>query len=248
MKPESVVSASAYLLFYRRRSDRPLGGKILEQITESSMRSMTASESESEWESSSPSGDAKRLGGSSRNGSSSALTGVGAAHRAGDGGLQTGAENNEDESSSGDDIFSTSRQEGMNMDNDYGLGAGALTDPLHFSHDQDMWSFDRLPNAHHQSSQVTAAPPASISDGEPGGDLFEDDASNRAVDGGESSDPDLRLASLTDGAGDFASTTTPMDTSDQVQDIPPPLDADDSEDLDVVELKVNDEDEKMHSE
>lgn len=32
VKPESVVTRSAYLLFYRRRSDKPLGGPLLEEV------------------------------------------------------------------------------------------------------------------------------------------------------------------------------------------------------------------------
>ncbi|KAB8079304.1 hypothetical protein BDV29DRAFT_164785 [Aspergillus leporis] len=98
--PQSVVTSAAYLLFYRRRSDRPLGGKILEEITEASTRPASEAGSSSESRGQSPSGDGRRLGGSSRNGSSSVLTGVGAAHQAGDGGLPTGTQaKNGDETS-----------------------------------------------------------------------------------------------------------------------------------------------------
>ncbi|KAL2820870.1 hypothetical protein BDW59DRAFT_112294 [Aspergillus cavernicola] len=89
--PESVVTSSAYLLFYRRRSERPLGGKILQEVTESSTRPASeASDSPRESRGPSPSGEGRRLGVSSRNGSSSALAGVGAAHQLGDGGLRIG--------------------------------------------------------------------------------------------------------------------------------------------------------------
>ncbi|KAL2002392.1 hypothetical protein VTN02DRAFT_60 [Thermoascus thermophilus] len=86
--PQKVVTSAAYLLFYRRRSDRPLGGKILEEITESSTRAAADSDSQADSRGQSPSGEGRRLGGSSRNGSSSALAGVGAAHQAGVGGLR----------------------------------------------------------------------------------------------------------------------------------------------------------------
>lgn len=36
-KPESVVTRAAYLLFYRRRSDKPLGGPFLEELVQSEM-------------------------------------------------------------------------------------------------------------------------------------------------------------------------------------------------------------------
>ncbi|KAK5078953.1 hypothetical protein LTR64_002627 [Lithohypha guttulata] len=79
--PEVVVQKNAYLLFYRRRSEDPLGGPNLEKIL-----SEVDSEENLETQSrdASPSGEGQRLGGSSHNGSSSAL--VGQAHRVGDGG------------------------------------------------------------------------------------------------------------------------------------------------------------------
>lgn len=203
------------------------------------------------------SGEAQQLDGSSRNGSSSALIAAGAAPRADDGGAAAENENNYYEEqyeppfqhvNSEDD-----EEEGMHMDTEYGIASGTISDA--FQHDTDYWSFDRASNAH-LSSQMTAAPPGSLSDGEYQYDndngLFDDTASDRAVDGDDnsgsasSSVPDLRLASLTDGAGDSFAPNTPMDTS--MADIPPPLDADDSEELDVVELRVNDdndEDEKV---
>lgn len=210
------------------------------------MRRLMGSDSDSDWESTGPAGEAQHLDSSSRNGSSSFLAGVGAARRAADGGQAAESNEEGDEFSSGDDIYdSAAQQEGMSLDNSY-YQTG--TDPYHtFNNDPGLWSFDRVADAHQQSWQETAAPPGSISEGEQHGDLFEDDgASNRAVDGGETSDADMRLASLTDGAADSGPPATPMDTSGSVQDIPPPLDADDSEDLDVVELKVND-DERMQT-
>lgn len=140
-------------------------------------------------------------------------------------------------SSEDGDIFgNTDAQEGMNNENDYYTGT---SDEYRFSHhDSGMWSFQRAPNAH-LSSQMTAAPPVSLSDGDDGdSDLFDDAASDRAVGGGDpgAGDPDLGLASLTDGAADSYAPTTPMDTT--IENIPPPLDADDSDEMEVVELRV----------
>ncbi|KKK14034.1 putative ubiquitin C-terminal hydrolase, partial [Aspergillus rambellii] len=245
--PQSVVTSSAYLLFYRRRSDRPLGGKILEEITESSTRpGSEGSDSQEESRGPSPSGEGRRLGGSSRNGSSSALAGVGAAHQLGDGGLRIGTQMK----SRDDDIppeYSnspsygerslgrTNRLEGMNFD-DEDFGSGALANSFR-SPSPPSWSFKRVTDAH-SALQITTELPGPISDDE---DLLDDDASNKAVGGGDISDSELRLASLTDsppGQGPVF-PGTPMDES-SIRDIPP-LDVDDDDDLPVVELRVPDE-------
>lgn len=264
------MSPSAYLLFYRRRSDRPLGGKILEQITvdsrrdiENELRSDSDSDFDSEKETSSTTGEARRLGDFSRNGSPSASAGAGAAHRAGDGGVQAeaadddddddddddGKDNDKDSCSSDDILGNPDAQQGMNHNNGDDTGHGTLSEPFAAPQEDDR-QLDKVSHAHESSSQVTAAP-ASISDGENNG-LFEDedddDASNRADDGGDdSSDPDYQLESLgsfTDGAADSDATfaaSGPVETR-----IPPPLEADDEDDMAVVELTV-DQDEKLHS-
>lgn len=70
-----MVSAAAYLLFYRRRSSEPLGGPRLQEIINS-----YDTRSADDEDNFSGSGEGRRLGGdSSLHGSSSALTGVGAA-------------------------------------------------------------------------------------------------------------------------------------------------------------------------
>ncbi|KAE8356359.1 ubiquitin carboxyl-terminal hydrolase [Aspergillus coremiiformis] len=246
--PQSVVTPAAYLLFYRRRSDRPLGGKVLEEITESSTRPASETGSPSESRGQSPSGDGQHLGGSSHNGSSSVLTGVGAAHRAGDGGSQTGtqarngdeasrSEHNNSPTSGEKSIDREHRLEGMSFD-EIEFGDGAQSDPFRFP-SAPSWSFNRVSDAHGRS-QMTTALPGSTSDDD---DLLDDDASNKAVGGGDFSDSDLRLASLADSPGPGAVYPgTPMEET-PIQDIPPPLDADDDDDeLPVVELRVNDED------
>ncbi|THC95400.1 hypothetical protein EYZ11_005124 [Aspergillus tanneri] len=248
MDPQSVVTSSAYLLFYRRRSDRPLGGKILEEITESSTRQGSESDSTSESRGQSPSGDGLRLGGSSLNGSSSASAGVGAAHQSGDGGLRVGAhgKNGGDESPPEYSNDLTSREksfggdnrlEGMNFDEDE-PSDGAQSNPFRFP-SPPSWSFNRVLEAH-GPSQMTTTLPGSTSD-----DDLDDDASNKAVGGEDMSDSDLRLAALTDSPGPGAAYPgTPMEET-SFQDIPPLLEAnddDDDDDLPVVELRVNDED------
>lgn len=83
--PSRVVSQSAYLLFYRRRSDGPLGGPRFKQI----LHDWDNPPEPSEDEVSESGEDQGLVGNSSLRGSSSALTGVGAAHhhqnRGGDG-------------------------------------------------------------------------------------------------------------------------------------------------------------------
>lgn len=85
--PSRVVTASAYLLFYRRRSSEPLGGKIVREIVES-FDPVSSDEDDS--------GEGSRLDAtnSSQHGSSSALTGVEAVHHqpdhsSEDGGVRT---------------------------------------------------------------------------------------------------------------------------------------------------------------
>ena len=79
--PQKVVTKAAYLLFYRRRSDRPLGGPFLEKIVDDANR---ADESDDESQpgsrnvSPSAAGEGRRLDDYSLNGSSSASRGVGA--------------------------------------------------------------------------------------------------------------------------------------------------------------------------
>ncbi|PYH49149.1 putative ubiquitin-specific protease UBP12 [Aspergillus saccharolyticus JOP 1030-1] len=249
LDPQSVVTPSAYLLFYRRRSERPLGGKVLEEITEASTRPGSEADSQSESRGPSPSGEGRRLGGSSRNGSSSALAGVGAAHQSGDGGLQTGTQvKSGDEDSPPEysnspsygerSMDKTGRLEGMDFE-DEAFGHGPQPSP--FRHvDPPSWSFSHISDAH-GPLQMTAAQRGSTSDD----DLLDDDDSNKAVGGGDVSDTDLRMAALTDSPeGGLGLPGTPMDET-PFQELHPfggDGDEDDEDDLPVVELQVNDED------
>lgn len=81
--PRSVVTSAAYLLFYRRRSDRPLGGPRLQELLESSNHAGADSDAAAGSRDSSPvAGEGRRLGDSSHNGLSSAYT-AGPGHRVG---------------------------------------------------------------------------------------------------------------------------------------------------------------------
>lgn len=71
-----VVSSSAYLLFYRRRSDVPLGGPRFQEIFNRYDNPNDASDDDESGE------DQGLAGNSSHHGSSRALTGVGAARQA----------------------------------------------------------------------------------------------------------------------------------------------------------------------
>ncbi|EZF61236.1 sorting nexin-41 [Trichophyton rubrum D6] len=154
--PSSVVTSAAYLLFYRRRSDVPLGGSFLARLTEQA-HDRTSDDSGSESGSGngasgsgicgggggSGSGEGKRLGGLSRNGSSGALHGAAATRQSGDGGLPTDEEvevtgsgeagpdeDDEEEEEEGDEGFSSVR---------FHAGSAMYAQ-------QPSWSYDRLAN------------------------------------------------------------------------------------------------------
>lgn len=75
--PNNVVTSAAYLLFYRRRSDHPLGPPYIQKITEQFRNPNSDSEVEGEESDDinafKGAGNGQRLGDSSRNGSSSAF-------------------------------------------------------------------------------------------------------------------------------------------------------------------------------
>ncbi|KAF4635752.1 hypothetical protein G7Y89_g2337 [Cudoniella acicularis] len=73
--PKAVVTQSAYLLFYRRRSEVPLGGPRFQDIIRK-----YDNDSDSLEDDATGSGEDRGLVGNTFRGSSSALTGVGAAH------------------------------------------------------------------------------------------------------------------------------------------------------------------------
>lgn len=148
-----MQSSHAYLLFYRRRSDQPLGGPVLQNIInkfKNGEKDSTADNSRS----GSPSGDGKRLGGSFHNGSSSASAAVGAARQTGGGG--SGAATPETTKSSDEE-----NEESHN--------------PLDAIFSAPSWSFDRPGGL----GEMTSVRPASPDEDN---DLFGDNDSNVAVD------------------------------------------------------------------
>lgn len=147
-----MQSSHAYLLFYRRRSDQPLGGPVLRNIINKFKNGEKDSTAENS-RSGSPSGEGKRLGGSFHNGSSSASAGVGAARRAGGGG--SGAATPETKSSDDEN------EESHN--------------PLDEMFSAPSWSFDRAGGL----GEMTSIRPASPDEDN---DLFGDNDSNVAVD------------------------------------------------------------------
>lgn len=239
-----MVSPRAYLLFYRRRSDGPLGGPVIQDMVKSYKEPSAEGDSCGQ----SPSGEGHRLGGSSRTGSSSALAGAGAAHQAGDGGLRAGALATKDEPDSDDNLADSEagragRLEGMHFTDDGdGSELDAETPQLDDSFSifkKPSWSFGRVHEAH-DLSQMTAPPPGSSSnDARDNDDLFDDNVSNVAVGDAEMDDLDSRLLELNDSP-----PTGQPGTS--FEDVPPLLKEDSDDELPVVELRVGD-DEKVVS-
>ncbi|KAI4198856.1 MAG: hypothetical protein LQ350_005005 [Teloschistes chrysophthalmus] len=218
--PGAAVTSAAYLLFYRRRSEQPLGGPFFERIMNGSDES--AAESDANADSAFPPGEGKRLDGSSHNGSSSALRGVGAAHQVGGGGdaltaRRTGVD---------DDLPSYPGQE-MELDEGVADIYGPLShigqSPIH-----ESWSFSRLPNEQEQL-QVIRAPAASEDGGEDGGseNLF-DGESTKAASSPPSEDAD-RLAEFADDEGTTSGAFGPAIRSDTPLQVEPPLLNDDDE-------------------
>lgn len=156
-KDESVITSAAYLLFYRRQSTTSLGGPFFDRILSATHDSSSASQANSRAASpSAPSGEGKRLDDSSRNGSSSALRGVGAAHQAGGGGpvgqaaMTTRMDDDEEElppySAVNMADISPDRPSGSMDVDDEGID---LNDAPHirggsFSYGSTSWSFDQL--------------------------------------------------------------------------------------------------------
>ncbi|KAL8775233.1 MAG: hypothetical protein Q9209_000239 [Squamulea sp. 1 TL-2023] len=219
--PQNVVSTAAYLLFYRRRSDHPLGGPFLESIMSGAEDS--AADSQPTSDTASPAGEGKRLDDFSRNGSSSALRGVGAAHQAGGGGggrivRRTGVD---------DDLPSYPGIEAPeatleSMDLDEGIadiyaplnpmspyGSGGI---------HQSWSFSQLENNENQL-QIVRAPAASENNSEE--NLFDGDSTKAATS--PSSEAGDRLAEFADDEGTTSGAFGPTSRGDTPLQVGPPL-------------------------
>ncbi|KAF2205264.1 cysteine proteinase [Delitschia confertaspora ATCC 74209] len=97
--PNRVITAAAYLLFYRRRSETPLGPPYLQKIVDNAWNRYSDEVADGQGfqnnlrnPSRSPAGNDLRLGDSSRNGSSSAGTGAAVAPLRGGGSISELAE------------------------------------------------------------------------------------------------------------------------------------------------------------
>lgn len=244
--PQVVVTAAAYLLFYRRRSTHPLGGPFFEQLVASP--SQPSSQSQPASRTSSPAGEGKRLDDSSRNGSSSAFTGAEAIHQLGDGGLaaagtaqrRTGVD---DElpcySENNVDTLVHSTLESMEVDDgDEGIAdmSGASFNLAQGTHQR--WSFSNLSNTGDDTSILTqrvAAPPGSEGDTE---DLFDDDSTKA---NNSPSDDGRRLADFVDDDGTTSGAFGPFQPgSSPVPELPPPIEDFEEEELAVAEVRLTD--------
>ncbi|OKL63316.1 hypothetical protein UA08_01805 [Talaromyces atroroseus] len=217
INPSKVISTAAYLLFYRRRSETPLGGKLLQEITEASTRA-DSEDNQDDSRTGSPSGEGRRLVDSSRNGSTSALAAVGAVHQAGDGGLPAGLQvrSVEVDSSGGEDNELPPYQK-------YNHHHHQQQQQAKFSlTDRPAWSFDNI-----------SGPPVSDDDGLFDDDDDDDNDSNKAVGGGDMSDLEQHFGGE---AGDGGRTNFHSITEDTGAA------SDGDEDLPVVELRVNEDD------
>jgi len=259
--PKVVVTSAAYLLFYRRRTDGTLGGSFFERLLYPSDGDNPESQPTSRAPS--PAGEGKRLDGSSRNGSSSALRGVGAAHQAGVGGAtnvtvvstRTGVDDELPAYSTDDPTRNTVNPQelagdalqSMEMDGDGEIdeGLGDMStelsypgqwSPVNYATEQN-WSF-----GNYRRSQVTTIPPNSDVGDE---DLFGGDNSSTKVANSSVSDTgEDRMADFGDDVGTTSGVFgTPDPESMPLLDVPPAME----EELEqpVAEVMLEDEGYKM---
>ncbi|KAL8949676.1 MAG: hypothetical protein Q9222_004237 [Ikaeria aurantiellina] len=220
--PQHVVSSAAYLLFYRRRSEHPLGGPYFESIVNGSEDSPADSQTPSD--AASPPGEGKRLDDSSRNGSSSALRGVGAAHQTGGGGdgvtaRRTGVDDDlPTYSGQGSDGGHETTLETMDLDE----GIGGIYAPIsHYPNGQfhQSWSFSNLPNDGQEQIQVVRAPVASEDGSEE--NLFDEDSTKAATS--PASEVGDRLAEFADDEGTTSGAFGPTIRGDTPVQVESPL-------------------------
>ncbi|KAL8655805.1 MAG: hypothetical protein Q9226_002899 [Calogaya cf. arnoldii] len=238
--PQNVVSNAAYLLFYRRRSDHPLGGSFFESIMSGAEESTGDSQPTSDT--ASPAGEGKRLDGSSRNGSSSALRGVGVAHQAGGGGdeltvRRTGVDD-ELPSYPGKDA-----QDGTleSMDLDEGIADiyAPLNPPSPFGSGgiHQSWSFSQLEN-NESRFQVVRAP--AVSENNSDENLFEGEGDSTKAATSPSSEVGDRLADFADDEGTTSGAFGPTVRGDTPLQVEPPLINEDDEPVVEVTLPEGD--------
>ena len=153
VEPRKVVTPAAYILFYRRRSDKPLGGPLFDQLLGSHSDSLNGSSSGSR--ATSPSGEGRRLDDSSRNGLSSALPEAEAVHQAGGGGFTGVAQRmalDDDDPRREDGEHETLEEldEGVDLTHDT---IDARVGRMWYDHDNN-WSFDNIPEVNDRPPPV----------------------------------------------------------------------------------------------
>ncbi|KAL8702608.1 MAG: hypothetical protein Q9201_004214 [Fulgogasparrea decipioides] len=229
--PQTVVTGAVYLLFYRRRSEHPLGGPFFERIMNGSEES--AADSDPTTDSAFSPGEGKRLDGSSRIGSSSALRGVGAAHQAGGGGggitaRRTGVDDDLP-SYPGPEIDEATEPTLETMDLDEGIAD--IYEPLNRYSPvlRESWSFSQLRDDTEQLQVVRA--PAASEDGS-GENLFDGDSTKAASS--PPSEVGDRLAEFADDEGTTSGAFGPTIRGDTPLQVEPPLMND--EDIPVAEV------------
>lgn len=179
----------------------------------------------------SPTGEGKRLDGSSRIGSSSALRGVGAAHQAGGGGdgvmgKRTGVDDDLP-GYSGRDLDRT-HESMTTMDLDEGMGEEDIYAPLneHLSGSlHPSWSFSRVPNDEDQIHTMRA--PAASENGS-GEDMFDGD-STKAASSPPSEVGDRLEADFAEDEGTTTGAFGPAIRGETPVQVEPPLINDDDE-------------------
>jgi ubiquitin carboxyl-terminal hydrolase 4/11/15 len=226
--PESMIGSNAYLLFYRRRSERPLGNQELQELVDA-YKNPSGGESGSS-SSSSPTGEGQRLGGSSRNGSSSGLVGAEAAPQVGNGLRVENLAANDEYSSTDESDAGSEDDEGMKLTSN-GMQNGGQQFGIF---QRPSWSFDNSTSAH-DISQITPGNASADEDG-----LFDEIDSNQAV-GDDDMDLDTRMNELEDSQ---PALTSQGEAS--FEDVTNLMDDDSSDEMPVVELRVG-EDDKMAS-
>ncbi|KAL9017113.1 MAG: hypothetical protein Q9185_005573 [Variospora sp. 1 TL-2023] len=225
--PQAVVSSAAYLLFYRRRSEHPLGGPFFESIMSGTEDS--AADSQPTSRNASPTGEGKRLDDSSRIGLSSALHGVGAAHQAGGGGdgataRRTGVDDDLP-GYSGRELDGVHESTLETMDLDHGdEGIADIYAPLeqYVSGGPQLrpsWSFTQLDNDESEQLQVVRAPVTS-EDGS--AENFFDGDSTKAASSPPSEVGD-RLADFAEDEGTTSGAFGPAIREETPIQVEPPL-------------------------
>ena len=233
---ESVVTSAAYLLFYRRRSEHPLGGPVLEQIVEDANAPPADSSSQPNSRDSSPSGtgEGRRLDGSSHNGSSSAYNVVDQARPVGGGsgledtlqqhgrqlqgpGVSQGVASPRRTNGQYDELPGYSHElpvgeQSIRLemdvdDEDEAVDISNTYGPHPLPWvDDPMWSFQHVPGGRPAPSQITAAPPASL-------DFHQDEEEDLFADA------DNDHGSTKAAGGDGSSTGALSEEDDRMKDL-----------------------------